>query len=96
MHAAKGLEFKAVAVVGCDEAVLPLKSVLEGITDPGDMETFLEQERQLLYVACSRAHERLFVSCSENASPLLAELVANRGAVTPVGRERRTIRARNC
>ncbi len=64
MHSAKGLEFKVVALVGCDADVLPLKSVLAGLTDAGDRAAFLAQERSLFYVACTRARERLLVSAA--------------------------------
>ena len=62
MHRAKGLEFKAVAVVGCEEGILPLDSVIESLKDPADRENFLEHDRNLLYVACTRARERLLIS----------------------------------
>ena len=64
MHRAKGLEFRAVAVVAVGNAALPLRSVLDNLEDHGDKDDFIEQERQLLYVACSRARERLLVSYS--------------------------------
>jgi mRNA-degrading endonuclease RelE of RelBE toxin-antitoxin system len=76
MHRAKGLEFRAVAVVGCDDEVLPLESVLGEIVDGADRNNFLEQERQLLYVACTRARERLLVSASGKASRFLDRITS--------------------
>jgi superfamily I DNA/RNA helicase len=64
LHGAKGLEFRAVAVVGCDRNQLPLRSVASRIRDSADREAFVEHERHLLYVACTRARERLMVSWS--------------------------------
>jgi superfamily I DNA/RNA helicase len=62
MHRAKGLEFRAVVVIGCDASVLPLDLVLAGFVDDADRAEFIEQDRQLLYVACTRARERLLVT----------------------------------
>ena len=59
MHRAKGLEFKAVIVLGCEEKSLPLRSLLDRLSDPADRDAFIEQEKHLLYVACTRARERL-------------------------------------
>ncbi|MDV7394534.1 3'-5' exonuclease, partial [Arthrospira platensis SPKY1] len=64
MHRAKGLEFKVVIVMGCDEDLLPHASVLDDMVDEADKAAFVEQERQLLYVACTRARERLLVTHS--------------------------------
>jgi hypothetical protein len=64
MHRAKGLEFKVVIVMGCDEDMLPRASVLDEMVDEADRAAFVEQERQLLYVACTRARERLFLTYS--------------------------------
>ncbi len=64
MHRAKGLEFRAVAVMGCDATTLPLDSVLSGFVDAADRDEFIEQERQLLYVACTRARESLLVTAT--------------------------------
>lgn len=57
MHLAKGLEFKAVAVMACDDEVLPLQSRIESVADEVDLDDVYETERQLLYVACTRARE---------------------------------------
>ena len=74
MHLAKGLEFRAVAVMACDEEVLPLQSRIEQVGEDGDLQEVYDSERQLLYVACTRARDRLLVSGIEPASEFLADL----------------------
>jgi uncharacterized protein (TIGR00375 family) len=55
MHAAKGLEFPVVFVVGLEEGLMPL---VFGAPDP----TAEEEERRLLYVAMTRARDRLYLT----------------------------------
>lgn len=74
MHLAKGLEFRAVAVMACDDEVLPLQSRIEGVGDDGDLQEVYDTERQLLYVACTRARDRLFVSGVDPVSEFLGDL----------------------
>ena len=74
MHLAKGLEFRAVAVLACDDEVVPLQSRLSAITDPADLEDVYNTERHLLYVACTRARDRLFVSGVRPGSEFLEDL----------------------
>ncbi len=74
MQRAKGLEFKAVAVIGCDAGLLPLWSVLDGFTDAVEHDLFFEQERNLLYVALTRAREQVIVMHAGLASPLLRHI----------------------
>ena len=59
MHLAKGLEFRAVAVMACDDEVLPLQSRIENVADEADLEDTYSTERHLLYVACTRAPRSL-------------------------------------
>lgn len=73
MHEAKGLEFRAVAVMACDEDVLPDPARLAGIGDIADMEAAFETERHLLYVACTRARDRLMVTGVAPGSEFLAD-----------------------
>lgn len=54
VHAVKGLEFKVVFVIGLEEGIFPIKRATS-ITD-------IEEERRLMYVALTRAEERLFLS----------------------------------
>ena len=61
MHLAKGLEFKAVVVMACDDDVLPLQSRIADAADDSDLEEVYNTERQLLYVACTRARDHLLV-----------------------------------
>ncbi|PWE17131.1 DNA helicase [Marinicauda salina] len=62
MHWAKGLEFKAVAVMACDDEVIPLQERVETVSDESDLLEVYETERHLLYVACTRARDSLLVS----------------------------------
>lgn len=79
MHLAKGLEFRAVAVMACDDEVLPLQSRISAVGDDGDLQEVYETERHLLYVACTRARDHLLVTACEPASEFLADL-SGRGA----------------
>ena len=74
MHRAKGLEFRAVAVVACDDEVLPLQARIEDVADEADLEDVYNTERHLLYVACTRARDRLLVTGVEPASEFLEDL----------------------
>ncbi|TPL71392.1 3'-5' exonuclease [Mesorhizobium sp. B2-3-15] len=71
MHLAKGLEFRAVAVVACDEGVLPLASRIADVADEFELDEVIATERQLLYVAATRARDRLFVSGAQPGSEFL-------------------------
>lgn len=74
MHLAKGLEFRAVAVMACDDEIIPLQARIAGVTDDSDLEDVYNTERQLLYVACTRARDRLIVTGVEPASEFLDDL----------------------
>ena len=73
MHLAKGLEFKAVAVMACDDDVLPLRSRMEAVADEVELDDAYETERRLFYVACTRARDRLLVSGVLPVSEFLAD-----------------------
>jgi superfamily I DNA/RNA helicase/mRNA-degrading endonuclease RelE of RelBE toxin-antitoxin system len=62
IHLAKGLEFRAVIVMACDDEVIPLQERIEAIGDEADLEDVYATERHLLYVACTRAREHLLVT----------------------------------
>ncbi len=74
MHLAKGLEFKAVAVMACDDEVLPLQSRVEAVADEVELDDVYETERQLFYVACTRARDRLLVTAVSPGSEFLVDL----------------------
>ncbi len=82
MHLAKGLEFRAVVVMACDDETLPLQSRIEGITDQADLEDTYDTERNLLYVACTRARDHLLVTGVEPASECLEDLESDRTQLT--------------
>ena len=74
MHLAKGLEFRAVVVVACDDEVVPLQSRIESVADEADLEDVYETERHLLYVACTRARDHLLVTGVAPGSEFLGDL----------------------
>ena len=55
IHAAKGLEYRCVFVAGLDEKILPISRSV-------DDESEMEEERRLMYVAVTRAKERLYLT----------------------------------
>ena len=57
LHAAKGLEFPVVFMVGMEEGVFPHS---RSLWDEGE----LEEERRLCYVGMTRAMERLYLTCA--------------------------------
>jgi len=75
MHLAKGLEFRAVVVMACDDEVIPSQQRIEAIGDPADLEDVYNTERHLLYVACTRARDRLLLTAVEPASEFLEDLI---------------------
>ncbi len=74
MHLAKGLEFRAVAVIACDEDVVPSIERMESVSDESDLDEVFATERHLLYVACTRARDELMVTAVAPGSEFLADL----------------------
>ncbi|ASU82446.1 AAA family ATPase [Nocardiopsis gilva YIM 90087] len=60
LHAAKGLEFPVVFVVGCEDGLLPLR--WPGAAPGEDDEEEVREERRLLFVGMTRAQRHLFLS----------------------------------
>jgi len=75
MHLAKGLEFRAVIVMACDEDVIPSAERIKAITDDSDLEEVVATERHLLYVACTRARDRLLITSGATCSEFVADLL---------------------
>jgi mRNA-degrading endonuclease RelE of RelBE toxin-antitoxin system len=74
MHLAKGLEFRAVAVMACDDEILPLQARIKTVADDADLEEVYNTERHLLYVACTRARDHLLVTGVNPPSEFLDDL----------------------
>ncbi len=77
MHLAKGLEFRAVVVMACDDEIIPLQERIETVGDDADLQEVYDTERHLLYVACTRARDHLLVTSVDPASEFLDDLVAH-------------------
>jgi len=78
MPLAKGMEFRAVAVLACDAEVIPSAERIDGASDQSDLEEIFNTERHLLYVACTRARDFLLVTCGGEPSEFLSDLKAVR------------------
>ena len=74
MHLAKGLEFRAVVVMACDDEVIPLQERIETVGDDADLQEVYDTECHLLYVACTRARDHLLVTSVGPASEFLDDL----------------------
>jgi superfamily I DNA/RNA helicase len=74
MHLAKGLEFRVVVVMACDDEIIPLQQRIETAADDSDLEEVYNTERHLLYVACTRARDHLLVTSVQPASEFLDDL----------------------
>lgn len=75
MSLAKGLEFRAVAVMACDEGILPLDERVADAADEAELDDIYETERRLLYVACTRAREHLLLTGVTPTSEYLSDFV---------------------
>jgi superfamily I DNA/RNA helicase len=76
MHLAKGLEFRTVVVLACDDEVIPLQERIQTVGYDADLQEVYDTERHLLYVACTRARDHLLVTNVEPASEFLDDLRA--------------------
>jgi superfamily I DNA/RNA helicase len=56
--------------------VLPLQSRIESVADEVELDDVYETERQLLYVACTRARDRLLVTAVKPGSEFLKDILA--------------------
>jgi superfamily I DNA/RNA helicase len=74
MHLAKGLEFRAVVVMACDDEVIPFQDRIETVADDADLVEAYDTERHLLYVACTRARDYLLVTSGDSPSEFLDDL----------------------
>ena len=74
MHLAKGLEFRAVVVMACDDEIIPLQERIETVGDDADLQEVYDTERHLLYVACTRARDHLLVTSVEPPSEFLDDM----------------------
>ena len=60
--------------MACDDEVIPSQERIEGIVDNADLVEVYDTERHLLYVACTRARDRLLVTSGEVPSEFLEDL----------------------
>ena len=58
VHSVKGLEFKVVFIIGVEEGIFPISRAFDNDKD-------MQEERRLMYVAMTRAKERLFITFSK-------------------------------
>ena len=63
-----------MAVIACDDEVIPLQERIEAIGDEADLEEVYTTERHLLYVACTRARDRLLITGVDPASEFIVDL----------------------
>jgi superfamily I DNA/RNA helicase len=70
VHRMKGIEFPCVLIAGVDASTFPLAAAVHA-SDAATSEQQLQQERSLLYVACTRARDELVIAGYGAPSPFL-------------------------
>lgn len=63
----------------CDDEVIPLQERIELVGDDADLQEVYDTERHLLYVACTRARDRLLVTGVEPTSEFLDDMMFDKG-----------------
>ena len=58
----KGLEYRSVAIIGCDEDQFPSANAMRDLGDGADFDSFFTLEKNALYVAMTRARDNLLVT----------------------------------
>ena len=81
MHLTKGLEFRAVVVMACDDEVIPLQARIETAAEDSDLTEIYNTERHLFYVACTRARDHLLITSVEPASEFLDDMRHGKKAI---------------
>ena len=75
MHLAKGLEFRAVAVMACDDEVIPSQERIATVADDADLQGSLRPRSGICSTsACTRARDHLMVTSVAAASEFLDDL----------------------
>jgi superfamily I DNA/RNA helicase len=84
MHPAKGLEFRGMVMMACDDEFLPSQERIETVTDDSDLEKVYNTERHLLYVACTCARDHLLVAGAKPTSEFLDDLTGSKAGLRSV------------
>ncbi|MGA8943271.1 MAG: UvrD-helicase domain-containing protein [Thermoactinomyces sp.] len=78
MHNSKGLEFRVVFIAEANEDNLPNSGVLKSKqNEPDELEAYLNEQRSLLYVAMTRAREKVYITSYGPLTPFLSDLPNN-------------------
>jgi hypothetical protein len=75
LHSAKGLEFRAVAIVACDDSQVPLQAALDLARESDEKRMTRDRELSLLYVGCTRARDQLLIIWSGTPSRFLNSVI---------------------
>lgn len=78
MFKAKGLEYRAAVVMACDNGVIPSPDRLAEADLVAGLEDIYDTERNLLYVACTRARDYLLITSVGTPSELLLDMIGVR------------------
>lgn len=87
IHSAKGREWDCVAIIACDLIGFPDRKNVESFLVESELNEFLDEERRLFYVGCTRARKDLFIATTrydDKVSPYIMEAVnVDRGEEIP-------------